>query len=66
MALDKYEKVALVFVTIGISYLSLLLLGWQAVSIILCIAAGILYVLGSQWMKLRQRGTSQSIQESFH
>jgi hypothetical protein len=53
MGLDKYEKVALLFSTIGISCLSIMLLGWQAVLIALCIAAAIIYVLGSQWVKLR-------------
>ena len=41
MGLDKYEKVALLFSTIGICCLSIMLLGWQAVLIALCIAAAI-------------------------
>jgi hypothetical protein len=57
MPLDKVEIAVLSCVTIGAVYLSVLLLGWQALVLILTITTGVVYVMLRRWAMLRERGT---------
>lgn len=56
MPLDKIEVAVIGCVALGGSYLAFLLLGLQAILIILLIASLVAFLLARRWLKLREKG----------